>query len=179
MTGPMEIELDGRILAIESQKQFGDWAESQVLLALQSQYPQYLWQNLNVEHNNAPFDIVGCWPDTGEVVWLVEVKGTDFTGSSPGITMRKDAKRRKLLYVRDGSGQPVMACYDWQTGQIVARTGLACFSISEMLPLAEALPDRYREGRQELAQCCQCEYRPCGYLQGLECAGFRPKGVSQ
>lgn len=135
-------------LARHSQREFGDWAETQVLHSLRECYPQYLWQNLNVEHNNAPFDIVGCWPTSGEVVWLVEVKGTDFTGNSPGITMRKAAKARKLNYVQDTGGRPVMACYDWQTGQIVLRTGIANFHVVEMQPIDQALPEVFQEGSQ-------------------------------
>lgn len=140
MTNPGEFGYTGP----SSQKDFGGWAESQVLLALRSRYPELMWSNLNASEPNGPFDLVGSWPDTGEVCWLVEVKGTDFNGFSPGITMRKPAKARKLAYAKSSTGRAIMACYDWQTGQIVARVGIACFHISEMGPVSE-LPNVFTE----------------------------------
>jgi len=110
------------------------------LEAMKARYPNLLWINANAGEPNAPFDLMGCWPGSGEVCWVVEVKGTDFHGSSPGITMKKSAKARKLAYAKLHEARPIMVCYDWQTGQIVARTGIACFHVSEMQSL-DRLPE--------------------------------------
>ena len=131
MTGDIQ-----KNIALASSQDFGDWAEGKVLEAFKARYPGLIWMNLNRVEPNAPFDLMGCWPSTGEVCWLVEVKGTDFHGSSPGITMCKSAKARKLAYAKIHDARPIMACYDWQSEEILARTGIACFHVSEMQPLA-------------------------------------------
>lgn len=115
----------------------GDHAERLAIMALRTRFPQYDWQNLNDTVAHAPFDLLACEPDTGQVVMAVEVKGTDFKGSSPGITMRKDAMTRKRDWLASEPITPVMACVDWRTGQTVCQVGIRCYHVSEMTPVEE------------------------------------------
>ena len=111
MTGHNETEPTGTELAIASMTEYGTLAETNVLDALARRFPQYLWRNLNDSQARAPFDVEGQCPRTGTVVLAVEVKGTDFHGTSPGITIRKAAIARKEVWLETHpDARPVMAC---------------------------------------------------------------------